>query len=495
MAENQSSTETNAQGFDWKKNLYWIIGMIIILAALILFGQGKTGGWSSYPASSISDLVVDPLGQVWYSSWSGSEIYPIEGDPIPIPLPNDLDDKRIFALAIDEGGQLYIGSSKGLVGIRDSNGDWSFFRDKDPEAASKVKEIAVDGRGRVWIQTNHGLAFLDPSQNGSQYDYQPPGMVNEHIDNLSIDSNGDLWLLDGPILMNLGPTDEWRVVPVDEFSWELPGLSGETETLPVRPHDIQFDSRGDIWLASSNGFIHQLGGEWILEDFQGDYVAISDFVIDHQDRVWGGTLEKGVFLFEPDQGLTYFTSRSSGLKHNDVDHIVVDGEGKIWIDTFSGLSILDPQELSSQSSASNAVLGYQVIPVAVLAFIVIGVFVYIRSRPDLLAVIDSGQVLAGFIGWFVLNGVFWGVLGGIAAGMGPAGIALMFCFFVPLPANLILILILFKRRRWMAIGAFSAMAINSILILLNNSIFDTYSTPFMNLLFQVPFFLSDMLGF
>ena len=494
MAQDQSSTETNAQGFDWKKNLYWIIGIVLIAAALLVFGQGKSGGWSSYPANSISDLVVDPQGQVWYSSWHGSEIFPTVGDPIPVPFPSDLEDKRIFSLTIDDLGQLYIGSSDGLVGIRDLDGEWSFFKPSDPEAASNVKDIVVDGRGRVWFQTVLGLAYIDPKENTSQYDYQTPGISSEDIDDLAVDSEGQIWLLDSPTLMVLSPAGEWREVPVDEFTWELPGISG-SETTPIRPRDIQFDSQGEIWLASPNGFIHQIGEEWILEDFQGDYVAITDFVIDDQDRIWGGTPEEGVFLFEPGQGLTYFTARSSGLKDDDIDHIVIDGEGKIWIDTFSGVSILDPQELSARSSASNAVLGYQIIPVALLAFIVIGVFVYIRSRPDLLAVVDTGQVLVGFIGWFVVNGVFWGILGGMAAGMGPAGIAMMFCFFVPLPANIIGILILRKSRRWMAIGAFSALAVNSILILLNNSIFDTYSTPFLNLLFQVPFFLSGILGF
>ena len=200
----------------------------------------------------------------------------------------------------------------------------------------------------------------------------------------------------------------------------------------------------------------------------------------------------GGLQFEPGEDLVYFTSRSSGLKHNDIDHIIIDGEGRIWIDTFSGMSILNPEELSMRSSASNAVLGYQVIPIAVLVFIVIGLFVYIKSRPDLQAVMDWNQVTLGFIGWFVINGLYWAVVGGAA---GELMYLVMLCVFVPLPANIIILLVLLRSRRWMAIGAFSAMAINSILVLLNSSISDTYSTPFLNLLFQMPFFLSEMLGF
>jgi streptogramin lyase len=486
MTVDQSKDKSNPTGFNWKKNLYWIIGIVLIIAALLVFSQGKSSGWSSYPAGSISDMIVDPQGQVWYSSWSGSEIYPTKGDPILVPFPEDLEDKRIFSLAIDEAGQVYIGSSDGLVGIQDIKGDWSFFKAKDPELAPRIMEIAVDDRGQLWVVTNAGLAVIDPSENIAQYDYQPPGFLSEHIYDLSVDQDGQLWLLDSAGLMVLSSTDEWTSVPFDDFTYE---------EIWLKPDEIEFDVQGEIWLATPKHFLHQQGGVWIQEDFQGDVVVITDFVIDDQDRIWGATPESGLFLFEPGQGFTYYTARSSGLKDDDIDHIVIDGEGKIWIDTFAGLNILDPQELSSRSSAPNAVLGYQVIPVAVLAFIVIGIFVYIRSRPDLLAVVDTGQLIAGFIGWFVVNGIFWGALVGMAAGMGPAGIAMMFCFFVPLPANIIGILILFKKQRWIAIGAFSALGVNSILLLLNSAVFDTYSAPFMNLLFQIPFFLSGMLGF
>ena len=487
MEENTTSVGRDSPAFNWKKHGYWIIGVGIIIIGLMVFAGGKTGGWSSYPASSVSDLVVDPKGQVWIASWHGSEIFPTGGDPIPVPFPSGLDDKRIFSLAIDEQDQIYVGSSAGVVGIRDINGKWFFYTPEDPELASNVYGIGVDRRRRVWIQTANGLGCLDPAESDSGYDYQFPGFLSEDVDDLTIDGDGQVWVFQGNQLRSLNADDKWIDVSLPDNFWQF----GGTEEVMIRPSGIQFDPQGDPWVISPTGIFHRQGEGWIFYGWD-DYIAVSAFSVDKQGQVWGGTSENGIFQFEPGEDLVYFTSRSSGLKHNDIDHIIIDGEGRIWIDTFSGMSILNPEELSMRSSASNAVLGYQVIPIAVLVFIVIGLFVYIKSRPDLQAVMDWNQVTLGFIGWFVINGLYWAVVGGAA---GELMYLVMLCVFVPLPANIIILLVLLRSRRWMAIGAFSAMAINSILVLLNSSISDTYSTPFLNLLFQMPFFLSEMLGF
>ncbi|MBN2393950.1 MAG: hypothetical protein JXR84_24670, partial [Anaerolineae bacterium] len=79
---------------------------------------------------------------------------------------------------------------------------------------------------------------------------------------------------------------------------------------------IAFDSRGDPWIISSDGLHHRGGLSW---DFYPnvDYSTPQSIAVDRQDRVWVGTLSRGLLLFENESWLT-FTPQNSALASYNV---------------------------------------------------------------------------------------------------------------------------------------------------------------------------------
>jgi hypothetical protein len=100
------------------------------------------------------------------------------------------------------------------------------------------------------------------------------------------------------------------------------------------------------------------------------------------------------------------------------------------------------------------------------------------------------DVCVGAVGWFVINSLLWGAIGLMVVRMGPAAILLTPVIFLSGPANLIALVVLSIRpaRRWIALGAFSALVANSIGILLSPNVDPS------DILIMMPFYLSGHLG-
>ena len=71
------------------------------------------------------------------------------------------------------------------------------------------------------------------------------------------------------------------------------------------------------------------------------------------------------------------------------------------------------------------------------------------------------ELLIGFIGWFVINGVLWA----IAAGT-PVGLAYLPPNLILFPANVLVLIILARTRRWVALGVLIALAVNLLITLI-----------------------------
>jgi Tol biopolymer transport system component/streptogramin lyase len=70
--------------------------------------------------------------------------------------------------------------------------------------------------------------------------------------------------------------------------------------------------------------------------------TVNALTIDRQSRVWVGTYS-GVSVFTSDSTWTTYTGKNSGLSNDDVEALAVDGEGQIWVGTYyGGLSLFDP---------------------------------------------------------------------------------------------------------------------------------------------------------
>jgi hypothetical protein len=106
-------------------------------------------------------------------------------------------------------------------------------------------------------------------------------------------------------------------------------------------------------------------------------------------------------------------------------------------------------------------------------------------------VIGSRTVLefgSGLLGWSIFTILFWGSLHYLEGRLGESAMVLMFCFFVPLLMAIISLVLFAVKRRYIALGIFSAILVNAILRLIASPVAVPYSYRGLDLLFLVPFF-------
>lgn len=97
-------------------------------------------------------------------------------------------------------------------------------------------------------------------------------------------------------------------------------------------------------------------------------------------------------------------------------------------------------------------------------------------KPQTTHLIKTGEFIIGFVGWFVIYGLYWVPILLVGPRLGDGAIIVVLFFFLALLANIIalilLLLLSLTRWRWIPLGALLAFTVNSILNLVLLSLLD-----------------------
>ena len=232
----------------------------------------------------------------------------------------ELKGQYITGILEDSNERFWVASWGGGLNLKEPGADeWINFRHREKQGQSIVSNgvtsLLEDRRGRIWIGTVGGLSLLKQDEKG-EYSFQ--NFRHDPGDSLSINGN--------------------QVFRIFE------------------------DSKGRIWLGINNGGLNLLhegadGRIW-FESFvskPNDPESISNnevFVVfeDSKKRLWAGTSLKGlnrVFEEIDEEGNSRFRFKSyqeeDGLSDNEINAILEDDFGYLWISTNRGISKFDPE--------------------------------------------------------------------------------------------------------------------------------------------------------
>lgn len=223
------------------------------------------------------------------------------GNPQYINTIND----DVVALTTDKDQHLWIGTRKSGVYVDGKN-----FQHVKDDASSldegKISDIFCDSKGRVWISIfDKGIDYAEPDGNG--------GYRFRHL------------------------------------------FAGKNQI--EQPRSMLQDHAGYIWVASSGG-VYYFHPDEILKDpsrFQrlatnvnhDDGVEVHCLYEDTNHQVWTGTIGFGVVTFDNSQAgkpvVKETMNVAKGLVNNNVQLIIGDQEGKVWMGTDNGLSMYNPK--------------------------------------------------------------------------------------------------------------------------------------------------------
>lgn len=258
--------------------------------------------------NSIYCLMQDSRGFIWIGTWDGLNKY--DGyDFIVYNTTNGLSNPTINALLEDEEKNIWIGTDEGLNILERSSGRIELFIHKSDRTNSlknnQVTHLFQDSRGYIWISTAFGLSRYDKSQKSF-------------------------------ILFNFHKRD------ADTSFTNF--VTRVTE-----------DRKGNIWIATHNG-IHRYNPvkndfkEFNLDNSVQSYESrranyVQDLIIGPDNLLYAATLN-GVYTIEPESGaisrLCSGNDRQRGLSGNQVNALLFDIKGQLWIGTSQGLDVYDP---------------------------------------------------------------------------------------------------------------------------------------------------------
>ena len=272
--------------------------------------------YSSYEFNHVLNIYNGDNSDIWFQTNNG--VYHKQNNPyisivlennlpyifpgnfnieIPVPKSNYKID-TITSKIVDEDGDTWIGTFKGLFRIRDKKIIHRYsVKSHQGLTSDTIWSMAFVPPDQLWIGTEKGLCeFNIRSGRFDTFTIDEKSYLSSHlIKCIAEDKNGKIWA---------GTTD-----------------NGLNQLDPVTEEVIQFNSN----LNDEHSFWGEL---------------VNYIYIDETGTLWIGG--HGLNKYNQDSGsFTHYTA-NEGLADNGVMSIQEDDQGKLWIATLNGLSVFDP---------------------------------------------------------------------------------------------------------------------------------------------------------
>jgi ligand-binding sensor domain-containing protein/signal transduction histidine kinase/DNA-binding response OmpR family regulator len=306
---------------------------------------------------------------------------------------NELKFKEISVNDIAEGGNgsFYLGTNSNILVI-DSLGIISAIKPEMPESQSFegnfVRNLQPDQNGILWVGTNDGLFIWNPKTNFMER-FKLPFQTNQNkeIWEIFLDDEGAIWVGTYSTGLFIISTDDYSVLPVlldpdinrnETVRSVTKGVFGEywigtrgglyvyskenEEVTGFYRHDerdprsisnnsilsIFNDKRGETWIGTRGGLNLLAKSKQVFHHFgalpgDNNYLnsnIIYTFWIDNDGKIWIGTEDGGVNIYNPLNGkyeyLTADENNPNSISQNCIKAFLDDQRGNLWIGTYLG---------------------------------------------------------------------------------------------------------------------------------------------------------------
>lgn len=333
---------------------------------------------------SVSDITVNGK-DIWMANgYKG--IAQISGGKVKTYSAADgMPDERAYSLAFAKDGTLWVGASSGIQSFK--GGKWTLYGSDSPAKLGEVNELEFSADGKLWATTlplgigrlcqfntktaacdvdfkemdNQGIFALTLTESGAPVYGTGKGvylfengvarafktddqLASNYVDSFASAPDGKLWVgTDAGIhvIDPAKPGEKWQTFR----QGDIPEMGGNWgKGLAVAPD-------GTVWIASTNGSASRYqNGTWTA--FK-DIYSFDTVAVDAQGRAWFGDDSKGVIVLNADgsQALTFSTA--NGLPGDNVQAIVVDLSGRVWIGTDQGLAKVENDTLEVVFGANS----------------------------------------------------------------------------------------------------------------------------------------------
>ena len=297
-----------------------------------IFGPGD-----GLPSSIVYTTYEDRQGLVWFGA-AGGLAY---SDGVQFIKDAGAPHDDIWAIREDAAGALWVGTVHGRVARR-VNGAWCEFGISEGLPANRISCIFEDSRGTLWVGTeNAGLFHLvgsgcPPSCHFEQDPQIPPGVT---INVLYEDDLHNVWA---------GSSD--GVFRYDGIQWTRPSTP-----YPQAGSDvvgIAQDASKRMWFADYWLGVCRVDGNVCVSISNGLPTPVTCMLLDREGTVYAGTFF-GLARLSSNRWIVL--GQDVGLAQNDVQSIMEDSRGALWLGTeFGGAARFDKVEWATYGVVNTA---------------------------------------------------------------------------------------------------------------------------------------------
>ncbi|HEY6976760.1 MAG TPA: two-component regulator propeller domain-containing protein [Chitinophagaceae bacterium] len=323
--------------------------------------------------SLIADITQDTQGFLWLATSNG--LYKYDGyqytsyhnEPFN---PNSLSNNNIYAVIADKAGYIWIAtSSSGIDRLNPATGIFTHFRHDRNDPGSLINDgtltVNQDSEGTIWIGTLGGLDRYDNRTNKFfHYTHKasdPSSLSCNVVMTIYEDKQGTLWVGTGTPFEGfdscIGGLNKLNK-QTGKFTRYLHDDKDPHSLIDNRVGTIFEDSHGNFWVGTAGDGLHTMNrAKGIFERHLYDaahpdklsrppvkntYSGAEDYITfiteDGKGRIWIGTFEGGINVYDPFTQKTYYygagTNSKEKLENNDFWATYKTGDNVIWVGTY-----------------------------------------------------------------------------------------------------------------------------------------------------------------
>ncbi len=322
--------------------------------------------------SVIAGMTQDVQGFLWLATQNG--LYKYDGYQYTSyhhePLnPNSLADDNIWSVAADKAGYIWLAPvATGLDRLDPATGIFTHFRHKNDDPGSlgcdTVMAIIQDHDGILWIGTYNGLDRFDSKSNKfSHFRYNAndeSSLSCNLVRAIYEDKQGTIWVGTGTPFQDYDSCGGLNKLNKEtgKFTRYLHDEKDPHSLIDNRVRAIYEDSRGTFWVGTAGDGLHTMDRtkgtfeRHLYDPLHPDklsrppvkktflYVAdhITFITEDNKGRIWIGTLEGGINVYDPStQKVSYYGADKNSkekIGNNDFLTGFKTRDNVIWISTY-----------------------------------------------------------------------------------------------------------------------------------------------------------------
>ncbi len=245
------------------------------------------------------------------------------------PDNSDINGDNVLAVASDNRGNLWVGTTQGLNRLKD--GVWTDFADFNEKLKDQFVNCLVADGNTLWIGTDdYGVIEFN---DGKWYEHaeETRRLNMRYIRDIAIDHTGTKWI--GVTLSGL--------VQYDGYNW-YKYTAGNSELLSDFILRVVIDNRDRKWVGTNDGLCVYDGRRWISYTTKNSKIPHNiclSLAIDKENVKWVGTLN-GLTRFDGENWVLYDTYNCP-IPGNQINDLVFDREGHLWMATDGGVAVFD----------------------------------------------------------------------------------------------------------------------------------------------------------